>query len=190
MDRNIFSYHNGIKTVYVDPLAVLESVYADSPKFGRLVEQTKSQEFPDWSLAIGSIAETARRVFDLPDFNQDTGEGWTRKQCFDLMREFLNFVNSKKKEWRMMADLLSSYHLPNLPIAIDYTGLFGLWLNIPRVGHRHAYAVWQGTEATKSNATIPWEWFAAVGLLDDVGEEMFFDANEARAMMTGSIDLG
>lgn len=122
--RNVFSYHDGQRQRYADPLRVRRLLQKETggelwhvwslanevqKALGRMARAERSPaeagataELPEGPSAEMFAAEealldAARVAFDLPPFDPDTGEGATEEVCRRCLSSWLDWL-SKKNE--------------------------------------------------------------------------------------------
>lgn len=99
-ERAIFCFHDGVKNVYVDPLAALAAIHEAALGLGKTLEdisRNMGSANPDLSIPAETQAVLiVRQAFKLPEIDPSTGEGFTREFVMQLYSEFFDWLEKKK----------------------------------------------------------------------------------------------
>lgn len=107
-DRAIYSYHDGVKDVFADPLALKRKlVQAARGDLAGLIqratppEENAGPEAPDRTLdrmnAETELLAVVREAFQLPEINPATGEGCTDSMVWRVWDHFGDYLSGEKR---------------------------------------------------------------------------------------------
>jgi hypothetical protein len=96
-ERNIFEYHNGTRTVFGDPYAILRALIEGCD--GDLEGCTEQWRSPSMQLklpAINKLLNAARRAFKMTPYSDLTGNGSTDADVQAVVELFFDWSAQKK----------------------------------------------------------------------------------------------
>lgn len=98
--RSVFSYHDGTRVRYADPLAVDRRYFEYMASIGvdlnDLAEQAKSKAPLLVIQATEHYRAATRAAFNLPEFNEDDGSGFTGEQVDTLNQRYQEWLEAVK----------------------------------------------------------------------------------------------
>lgn len=114
--RNIFSYDDGVRIRYADPVAVGNDLEAALPDYQSLlgVLAQKTAEIPPGPMrtdlvqqqrdAIKKLSTAARTVFNLPKLDDQTGWGATDAHAIAVITEYFMFMEGLARKAELFQD--------------------------------------------------------------------------------------
>jgi len=98
IEKKIFAYEVGGKVVFGDPAKLLRLLWFHSDgQFKELLNQHISADEKVSSPATDKLVQVVCDTFDLPAFDSATGEGTTEGEVLEVLEQFLNWLDTKKK---------------------------------------------------------------------------------------------
>lgn len=113
--RKVFPYHNGVATVWGDPLAIYRALMREfdgDPQpvldsFGvrgtaptgttpEEVAATHAANEARWTAAAGRLVEFVRRAFQMVPWDAAAGTGATEEDCLNALTAWQDWMRSKK----------------------------------------------------------------------------------------------
>lgn len=107
MNKDIFQYFNGERSVFGDPLVILRVFTRQCEGDVEGVFKLSQSENPDQSItASEKIIRAAREAFSMLPFDTDTGAGATDEVVFSILGSFFEWWAKKKSstESKPMSD--------------------------------------------------------------------------------------
>jgi hypothetical protein len=102
-EQQIYEYHDGHKVRKVDPMPIYLRLLEAAPPEELNADLAAFSSGPDKEAGTGALirlgAHTAK-AFQLPVWNEETGEGWSLTDLTMLLVNFLNFTLAQKKNTR------------------------------------------------------------------------------------------
>lgn len=99
--EGVFSYFDGEKTVFGDPLRVERELYQSLAVTNRGPDEVfaayASKDPALWMPAVGLVVEAVRRAFAMAPFDPATGRGATEAHCRDAVEALWDYLDLKKK---------------------------------------------------------------------------------------------
>lgn len=108
--RAIFSYHDGVRTRYADPVEIGTALELALPNYQSLLDTlaSKTADLPPGPLraemqtqqhdAIKKLAAAARTVFALPKLDSATGWGATESQAVQVVMQYFVFMEGLARD--------------------------------------------------------------------------------------------
>lgn len=97
-NKRIFKYQVNGKDQYIDPYEAIRELWAGLD--GEFNDILKNSQASDSRTACNSqrrLVPVVREVFSIPAIDRETGEGMNDKEAIAVLKQFIDFMEVKKK---------------------------------------------------------------------------------------------
>lgn len=96
--RQIFKYHDGMRTRFADPIVVLRAIVSHAKLDPEVhFTQFESEDTNLQSEAGAILAEATRDIFGIRPFSEQCPNGLTELETLDVLYAFVDYAETLKK---------------------------------------------------------------------------------------------
>ncbi len=94
--RRVFSYYDGQRQRWVDPLAIHDTIRRNCDDIDRLLLDVRGGDDVDREIAVHQLVTLTRTVFGVEQFSDEAGHpaGLTRAETIGLLTQFIVFMGT------------------------------------------------------------------------------------------------